>query len=169
MAFGSSGVFQQWIVAMNTTRGTGFTSMTADAFKAALMNNAGTPDKLAAVASTGYNTGQWTAASNEVIDSVGPGTNWAAGGRSLVTTTFAVGTGTPFATNTLTFDALDTAGAGNVTLTGVMGCLVYDSSITAGTVAKQGVCFNYFGGAQAVTAGTFTIVWNAAGIMNITV
>jgi len=36
-------------------------------------------------------------------------------------------------------------------------------------VAKQGVCYNYFGGAQSVTAGTFTIVWNVNGVCRFTV
>ena len=31
----------------------------------------------------------------------------------------------------------------------------------ASPVAKQGLAFHYFGGVQGVTAGTFTIVWNA--------
>jgi hypothetical protein len=62
------------------------------------------------------------------------------------------------------FDAADLAGGGNVTLSATFGCLVYDNTITAGTVAKQGVSFHYFGGSQSVTAGTFTIIWNASGI-----
>jgi hypothetical protein len=67
------------------------------------------------------------------------------------------------------FDAADLPGGGNVTLANVYGCLVYDDTITAGTVADQGICFNYFGGAQSVTAGTFTIIWNASGIAGITI
>ena len=31
----------------------------------------------------------------------------------------------------------------------------------SGTVADQGVSFHYFGGAQSVTAGTFTVIWAA--------
>jgi hypothetical protein len=46
--------------------------------------------------------------------------------------------------------------------------LVYDATITAGTVAKQGLCFNYFGGTQSVTGGTFTIVWDATGVFKFT-
>jgi hypothetical protein len=42
---------------------------------------------------------------------------------------------------------------------------VYDDTISGGTVADQGVCFSYFGGAQSVTSGTFTIVWDPAGIV----
>jgi hypothetical protein len=30
------------------------------------------------------------------------------------------------------------------------------------------VCYNYFGGVNSVTDGTFTIVWNASGIFTIT-
>lgn len=162
--FTGSGVFVQWPLAMiAATRPTTYAGVTADVLKAALYNNTGTPNKSDTGANTGYNTGQWVTA-NEVIDSVGPGTNWAAGGRTLVTVTSTV------STNVYTMDAVDTAGAGNVTLSGVMGALVYDSTITGtNPVAKQGICFNYFGGAQAVTAGTFTIVWNSSGIMTITV
>ena len=56
-----------------------------------------------------------------------------------------------------------------MTLANVYGCLCYDDSITAGTVADQGVCYNYFGGVNQVTAGTFTIIWSANGIARFTV
>ena len=42
------------------------------------------------------------------------------------------------------------------------------ATISGGTVADHGVCFNYFGGAQSVTAGTFTIVWDANGLAKFT-
>lgn len=44
------------------------------------------------------------------------------------------------------------------------GCLVYDNTVTN----KYAYCWNYFGGAQTVTAGTFTINWNTSGIFAIT-
>jgi hypothetical protein len=44
------------------------------------------------------------------------------------------------------------------------GCLVYDTTITN----KYAYCWNYFGGSQSVTAGTFSITWNASGIFAIT-
>jgi len=110
------------------------------------------------VASTGFNTGTWVTA-NEVTDA----TNWVSGGRALASKTFGTSSGT------ITFDAADLAGGGTVTLTNAYGAFVYDDTITGGTVADQGVCFNYFGGAQSVTAGTFTIVWNASGIAAFTV
>lgn len=160
MSFSSSGVFVHWPLACVNATATGRSApTTANELKAALYNDTTTPDKTAttAVTATGYNTGVWTN-TNEQTD-----TNWAAGGRVLTTVTSAV------SSNVYKLDADDTAGAGNVTLSGVKGCLVYDDKITTGTVAKQGVCYNYFGGSQSVTSGTFTIVWNTSGIMTITV
>lgn len=158
MAWSVSGVFSQWSTMIQQVSGTGYTGLDSDTVNVALFNNTTTPDKDAAVTSTGYNTGVWVTG-NEVVDV----TNWVAGGRPLASKTFTnPGSGVSM------FDAADLAGGGTVTITATFGCLVYDNTITAGTVAKQGVCFNYFGGTQSVTAGTFTIVWNANGIMRIT-
>lgn len=160
MAWTDSRLFREWVAGpMLQASGTGYTGLDGDTVKVALFNNSVTPDRDAAVGSTGYNTGTWTTG-NEVTDA----TNWTATGRTLASKTFT----TP-STGVAMFDAADLAGGGTVTLTNAYGCLVYDDSITAGTVADQGVCFNYFGGAQSVTAGTFTIVWNANGIARITV
>lgn len=159
MAFTASAIFREWLVQAYQVSGTGYTGLDSDATKVALFNNSVTPDKDAAVASTGYNTGTWLTA-NEVTDA----TNWVAGGRVLASKTFT----TP-ATGVFMFDAADLAGGGNVTLANVYGCLVYDDSITAGTVADQGVSFHYLGGAQSVSAGTFTVVWSANGLNRITV
>jgi hypothetical protein len=82
---------------------------------------------------------------------------WPAVGRNLVATS-------GFSSNVYTFDSADTVSANNTTtLTNAYGCLVYDD-----TTGDQGICFNYFGGANSVTSGTFTIVWNASGIFAIT-
>ncbi len=160
MAWTASAIFREWVTGpMWQASGTGYTGLDGDTVKVALYDNDITPDKDAAVASTGYNTGAWASAGNEVIDV----TNWVAGGRTLASKTFT----TP-STGVSMFDAADLAGGGTVTLTNAFGCLVYDDTITAGTVADQGVCYNYFGGAQSVTAGTFTIVWNANGIARFT-
>ncbi len=159
MAFGSaSSVFREWNVMTNQVSGTGYTGLDSDTVKAALFNNSVTPDKDAAVASTGFNTGTWTT-TNEVTDA----TNWVSGGRALASKAFS----TPSA-GVCMFDAADLAGGGSVTITNAYGAFVYDDTITAGTVADQGVCFNSFGGAASVTAGTFTIVWSANGIFRIT-
>jgi hypothetical protein len=166
MTFGaSSAIFQQamlnpimgrlWTTAAPTT----FSSLSADTINAALFNNTTTPDKTAAVASTGYNTGVWVTA-NEVIDTLN--SNWVAGGRALASKAFSIDTGS----SSICFQAAATAGAGNVTITNAYGCLVYDNTITAGTVAKQAMCYNSFGGsAQGVTNGTFTILWATVGAL----
>lgn len=159
MAFTASAIFREWPIQMFQVTGTTYTGLDSDTVKAALFNNTGTPDKDAALASTGYNTGQWVTA-NEVTDA----TNWVAGGRALASKTFT----TP-STGVAMFDAADLAGGGNVTLAAVFGCLVYDDTLTGGSVADQGVCYNYFGGSQSVTAGTFTIIWNANGVLRFTV
>ena len=170
MAWSTSAIFQQamlnpiagrcWTTAAPTT----YSSLSADTINVSLFNNTTAPDKTAAVASTGYNTGVWTT-SNEVTDA----TNWVAGGRALASKAFAIDTGS----SSIVFTAANLAGGGTVTITNAFGCFVYDSTITAGTVAKQGLCFNYFGGAQSVTGGTFTIIWATVGattgVFNITV
>lgn len=113
-------------------------------------NNSITPDNTVASANTAYNVGQWALA-NEVTS-----TGWPAGGLTLA------GVSSGFATATYTFDANDRAGGATDTMTNVYGCLVFDA--TSAAVTNQGYCYNYFGGANSVVAGTFTIVFNAAGI-----
>lgn len=167
MAWTVSALFREWpksILGQGQTAAVlpaGYAGLGADAVKVSLHNNTITPDKDAALASTGFNTGQW-ATTNEVVDA----TNWVSGGRTLASKTFT----TP-SSGVAMFDAADLAGGGAVTLANVYGCFVYDDTVTAGTggIADQGVCFNFFGGAQSVTAGTFTIVWNANGIARFTV
>lgn len=167
MAWTDSRVFREWpksIMGQGQTAAVlpaGYAGLGADTVKVALFNNSVTPDRDAALTSTGFNTGTWTT-TNEVTDA----TNWVSGGRTLASKTFT----TP-STGVFMFDAADLAGGGTVTLTNAFGCLVYDDTVTAGTggIADQGVSFNYFGGAQSVTAGSFTIVWNANGIVRFTV
>jgi len=167
MAFGtSSKIFRAWPLAIFGQGQTaavlpaGYAGLGADTVKGALYGNGGTPDSDAALTSTGYNTGAWVTG-NEVSD-----TNWAAGGRTLASKTL-----TNPSTGVFMFDAADLAGGGNVTLSNVYGILHHDASITAGTggVASQGICYNYLGGPQSVTAGTFTVVYSANGICRITV
>ena len=151
MAWSASKIFVSFIE--DALENTAALDLNSDSFKAALYDNDITPDQTAATASTIYNAGQWAAA-NEVSD----GTEWDAAGEPLTGVTFA-----PTAA-VLKFDATDTpSGGSSATLASVFGCLVYDD-----TVADQGVCYNYFGGTNSVTDGTFTIVWNAAGIFTLT-
>lgn len=166
MAWSASAIFRAWVTTImfkqaTPTTGTG-EFITNDAVKAALFNNSITPDKDVAVATSGFNssTSQWLVA-NEVTDA----TNWVSGGRALAGKTL-----TQPSSGVNMFDATDLAGGGTLTLAATYGCLVYDDTIAAGgTIADQGICFNYFGGAQQVTAGTFTIVWNANGVLRFTV
>ena len=60
--------------------------------------------------------------------------------------------------------AANTASSAGADLAAVYGCLVYDDTLTP----KAGVCYNYFGGTNSVTNGTFTIVWHANGVFRFT-
>lgn len=156
MAWSNSKIFRAYLadIIANTTA----LDVGADTMKAALYDNDITPDQDAASASTAYNTGQWVASGNEVSD----GTNWDAGGEPLTGVSINSATAA-----TVFFDATDTPqGGATTTLANVYGCLVYSNIGTP--VANQGVCFNYFGGVQGVTAGTFTIVWHSNGVFRFT-
>lgn len=130
-----------------------------DTFKAALYNNSITPDQNVGTAVlTGYNgaASQWVVA-NEVTDASG----WPAGGRSLVSPAIDVSVSA-----TVFWDATDTASANSTTtLASVFGTLVYDDTLTN----KPGISYNYFGGTQSVTNGSFTIVWHANGIFRFSI
>lgn len=154
MAWSASKIFVATIedVLENTTA----VDLNSDTFKAALYDNDITPDQTVASASTAYNAGQWAISGNEVSNG-----GWAAGGVALSSVTSG------FSSNVYTFDATDTANGSAATLAAVYGCLVYDDTITT-PVADQGICYNYFGGSQSVTAGTLTIQWNASGIFALT-
>jgi hypothetical protein len=125
-----------------------------DTLKAALYNNTTAPDNTVAPASSAYNTGTW-ATSNEVTSSTG---GWASGGITLTSQSLTQSSAV------VTFTAANTSSStSSATISGAYGCLVYDS-----TVSSYGISFNYFGGTQSVTNGTFTIVWNASGIATFT-
>lgn len=130
-----------------------------DSFKSALYNNTTTPDQNVGTAVlTGYNgaASQWVVA-NEVTDA----TNWPAGGRPLVSPAIDASVAA-----TVFWDATDTASVGaTTTLAAVFGTLVYDDTLTN----KPGITYNYFGGTQSVTNGTFTIIWHANGIFRFTI
>lgn len=162
MAWSASNVFQEWVknplFQGPTGQPTGYTGYASDTMNCALYASGITPDRNAAVGSTGYNTGVWITGNEKTGSS-----EWVAGGRALASKTNAASGGT------VTLDAADLTGSASITMTAVEGCLIYDNTITAGTVAKQGMCYLWFGGAQQVTAGTFSVVFNAAGIVTATV
>jgi hypothetical protein len=160
VAWSGSAIFREFVAGpMFQASGTGWTGLDSDTINLANYGTTPTPDKDATVANTGYNTGQWVTG-NEIVDA----TNWPAKGLALASKAVT----TP-STGVIMFDAADRAGSGNVTLSGVFGGLVLDDTISGGTVADQGVCYLYYGGSQSVTAGTFTVVFAANGVMRITV
>lgn len=164
MAWTDSRVFRQYIsdLVQGVVENQGATSMDwveATTVKAALYGTSITPDRDVAANLTAYNTGQWVTG-GEIAD----GANWAAGGVAVTGRTVTTGAG-----GLITMDATDTPSTtATATLAAVFGCLVYSDSITT-PQADQGFCFNYFGGTNSVTSGTFTIVWHANGVIRATV
>lgn len=159
MAWSGSAIFREFVAGpMFQASGTGWTGLDSDTVKLANFNNV-TPDKDAAVASTGFNTGVWLT-SAEISDA----TNWPSGGLALASKTFT----TP-SSGVAMFDAADRAGSGNVTMAGFYGGFIYDDTISAGTVADQGICFLNYGGSQSVSAGTLSVIFSANGVMRISV
>jgi hypothetical protein len=155
MAWSDSRIFRPFLadVLDNTTA----VDLGTDVPKVALYNNTITPDNDVTSANSAYNVGQWATA--QEVSEAG---QWAAGGVALGTTSLNSGTA-----DTVFYDAADTASGSAADLAAVFGCLVYDDTLTT-PVADQGICYNYFGGTNSVTNGTFTVVWNANGIFRIT-
>lgn len=131
----------------------------SDTYKLSLWNNTVVPDKDAVSANFRYGTPATFITANEVTDA----TNWVAGGKAITGMTM-----TNPATGVVMCDCNDVASGGNVTLTGFFGGMVYNDT-KAAPVPKQGVCFNYFGGTQTVTANPFTAVIDGNGLFRITV
>lgn len=152
MAWSNSKIFSATLT--DSLNNTAALDGNADTFKAALFDNTITPSQTVASASTAYGAGVW--ATGEVSNG-----GWAAGGVALT------GVQSGFSSNVYTLDATDTANGSAATLTDVYGVLVYNNTI-ASPVADQAMCFNYLGGANSVTAGTFTVVWHASGIHALT-
>lgn len=165
MAWTGSAVFTQWILNPMfqdpATPPTGYNSPPTDVVKCALFGTTAgmTPDKNAVVGQTGYNSAssQWVVANEKTGAS-----EWVAGGRALASDAVTAGTGF------VMYDAADLTGSASITMSGVAGCLIYDDDITAGTVADQGICYNWFGGDQSVTAGTFSVAFHANGVCRFT-
>lgn len=151
MAWSNSKVFRQFLA--DAVLNVAAFDLDSDTFKVALFNNSITPDNDVTAANSAYNVGQWATA-NEVSESG----QWAAGGVALTSPTINVGTA-----DVVFWDAADTASGSAADLASVYGCLVYDDTLTT-PVADQGICYNYFGGSNSVTNGTFTVAWSASGI-----
>lgn len=156
MAFTESRIFRQYVadVLGNTTA----LDFDADSWKVALYNNSITPSRDVSAANSAYNVDQWVTANEQYQAG-----QWAQGGITLTSKTLT----TP-SSGVVMADAADTASSNACTLSGVYGCLVYDTTISS-PVSNQGACYNYFGGTNSVTAGTFTVIWSANGLFRITV
>lgn len=153
MAWSASKIFQAFIE--DALENTAALDLDTDTIKAALFDNTITPSQTVASASSAYGAGVW--ASGGVSDASG----WPAVGRNLASVTSGSSAGT------YTFDAADTVSANaTTTLTNAYGVLIYEDTLTT-PVADQGICYNYLGGANSVTSGTFTVVWNASGIFTL--
>jgi hypothetical protein len=154
MAWSNSKIFMPWIE--DTWENTAALDTDSDTFKCALFNNSITPDQTVTAANSAYNAGQWATA-NEVFEAG----QWAQGGVALT------GVSSSRSSNVFTLDATDTASGSAADLANVHGCEIYDDTI-ASPVADQGLCYLYFGGANSVVNGTFTVVYNSSGICSIT-
>ena len=112
-----------------------------------------TPDRTVTTAAlTEYNG----AASQWVTANESSGTGYTAGGTAVTPVTWTQ------SSNVVTFTSSGSPQWTGATIT-AYGCLVYDT-----TVNNEGLSFNYFGGQQVTTVGTFTISWNASGIATFT-
>lgn len=158
MAWSGSAIFQQAMLnpiakGVNAgTANTGQVSLTGDAVKVAVYNTTTAPDKTVSLANSAYAVGQWVTG-NEVT-----GTGWSAGGVSVGSTkTWTIDTGSSSLCYQVTAPVAGQTSTTGVTLSAFFGALVYDS--TPSGTANPGICYNYFGGTQTITAGTFTILW----------
>lgn len=93
--------------------------------------------------------------SNEIVDSLG---SYTRGGKLLTSKTLSVSAGVA------TFDAADVSWTtSSITAS---GAVVYQSGATPAT--SYLIQYVDFGGNQTSSNGTFQIVWNSSGILNVT-
>lgn len=154
MAWSNSKIFRPYIADL-ADNVTAMDWPTDASVKAALYDNDITPDNDVTAANSAYAAGQWVSAGNEVSD----GAEWVVAGTNIAGRTIDASVA-----DFVKLDGNDTASGTSATLLLVFGCLVYDDTVAA-PVADQGFCYNYFGGTNSVTDGTFTIIWHANGIM----
>jgi len=121
--------------------------------KCALFTSSYTP----AATDTTYGSGNL--ASNEVSNS---GTGYTTGGNSLTAANNSILTaGAPTIGWTNTTGSSSTSWGSSASFTAAYAVL-YNSSVSSHTV-----CCIDFGGSKTVSSGTFTITWNASGILTL--
>lgn len=153
MAWSASGGFRQTFLDDLATTIT--LNLDLETHKVALFGNGVTPDFDAAAAAAKYGTGGTWTTGNEVS-----GTGYSAGGTALTSTTLSAVAG-----GIVMWDAADTAW-GSATFSNAYGALIYADALTT-PVADQAILAVYFGAAYGVTAGTFTIQWDANGLLRV--
>lgn len=156
MAWTNSKIFRPFLA--DILDNTAALDLGADTIKNALYDNDITPDNDVTAANSAYNVGQWVTTANEVFEAG----QWAQGGVALTGQTVNSGTA-----DVVFFDATDTASGSAADLANVYGCLIYDDTLTT-PVADQGICYLFFGGANSVVNGTFTVQYHANGVMRYT-
>lgn len=153
MAWSTSNGNAYYVYAM----GTNAVKPSTDAFKVALFGNSVVPAQSATQALTEYAGASATwSTGNEAS-----GTGYTAGGVAISSPGWAQNYNSQGA-NVVAFSSAGTPQWTTATFT-AYGCLPYDT-----TASNQAISWNYFGGAQQVTAGTFSISWAANGIMTLT-
>lgn len=128
--------------------------LSTDTFKLGLITNAVTP-----TAST--SDPRWGAggATNFTTNQVTPGGNYSTGGPTIGSSTWSETAGTA------TFDGSDISIAVNASNPNNARWGIIYNDTSAG---KEAVAFLDLGGVTDLTAGTFTVTWNASGIFALT-
>jgi len=146
MAVTASGLFvATWIDILDTTQLA--VDLDLETHKAAMFTNSITPNFSS---DTAYGVSPYDA--NEVS-----GTGYTAGGTEVTTTAVSESP-----TGTLMWDAADTAWASS-TITNARCALIYADALAG----NNAIVLVNFGGDYSTTSGTFTIQWNASGILTI--
>jgi hypothetical protein len=154
-------MFRQWVADCLTHTAT--PAFATDTFTVALYGNTITPDENTTAVLSAYNaaSSQWLTA-GEIFQAG----QWAQGGVNITGGTGVTNFSGTF--DAVWFGASSTSSGSACTLAGVYGDLLYDFTL-ASPVAKQGLCFHYYGGSQSVTAGTFSVIWNGGVVWRISV
>ena len=154
MAFGTaSKVMARYVLGLGQNN----RKTSTDAYKMALYKNTGTPtNKVSTYTLSKYNgtSSAWVTA-NEVS-----GTGYTAGGKALASVTWTQ------STNKLKFTSANVTWT-STTVATAYGAFVYDTTAGA-TWVTTGIAYLSFGGANSVTAGTFTVSISATGIALVT-
>lgn len=146
MAVTASGLFfPTWRDILDTTQLA--IDLDLETHKVAMFTNTITPNFST---DTAYGVAPYAA--NEVS-----GTGYTAGGTALLTTAVSESPA-----GTLMWDAADTSWATS-TITNARCALIYADA----SVGNEAICLVNFGADYSTVAGTFTIQWNASGILTI--